>query len=120
MTANINQHVTLRYRRPLQRGRITHATLTAAFGVSTLVVIALLGFFYLQQVLHTASEGTDVHTLEAQLLELKQHQRELELEGANLRSLQTVEDHVQKLNLGPTSHVTYLTPTPDHVAAIIP
>lgn len=138
MTANITQYVIPRHRRslsgarlgyrgnarhlrgrlPLQSGRITHTTITAAFGVSTLVMLAVLGFFYLQQVLHTASEGTDIHALESQLIDLKQQRRELELEGAQLRSLQTVEEHVQKLNLAPTGHVTYLAPAPDHVAAL--
>lgn len=121
MTANISQHVISRrlsagYR--TQHGSITHTTVTAAFGVSTLALLAMLGFFYLQQVLHTASQGTDIHTLESQLLDLKQQQRQLELEGAQLRSLQTVEERVQKLNLAPVSHVTYLSQVPDHVAVL--
>lgn len=127
MTANIPQFVIPRSRGPVragrrklpsQSGRITHTTVTAAFGVSTLVMLAVLGFFYLQQVLHTASQGTDVHALESHLIDLKQQQRELELEGAQLRSLQSVEDRVQKLNLAPTGPVSYLAPTPDHVAIL--
>lgn len=118
MTAKISQHVVPRHSRSPQRGSITPTTLTAAFGVGTLVIIALLGFFYLQQVLHTASQGTDVHDLESKLIELKREQQRLELEGAQLRSLQTVEERVKKFNLAPTDRVTYLLPTPDHVAAL--
>ena len=137
MTANISQHVIPRLRhsqptgrqaryrrsaistrRSAQRGSITHTTVTAAFGISTLVVLAFLGFVYLQQVLHTASQGTDVHVLESQLIDLKQKQRELELQGAQLRSLQTVEEHVKELNLAPVNHVTYLNQSPNYVAAL--
>lgn len=121
MTANISQHVVPRprsYRARLQSGRITPTGITAALGVSTLVAITMLGFFYLQQVLHTASQGTDVHALESKLIDMKEKQRELELEGARLRSLQNVEEHVKKLHLAPADHVTYLNVSPDHVAAL--
>lgn len=123
MTAKISQHVIARHSHRAhraQRGSITHTTITATLGVGTLVVIALLGFFYLQQVLHTASQGTDVHALETKLIELTKKQRELELQGAQLRSLQTVEERVKKFNLAPTDHVSYLVPTPDHVALAQP
>ncbi len=121
MTANISQHITRRrygVRQKHQRGSITHTTITAAFGVSALTILAMLGFFYLQQVLRTASQGTDIHTLESQLIDVKQKQRQLELEGAQLRSLQTVEERVQKLNLAPVNHVSYLNQAPDHVASL--
>ncbi|MEK7556703.1 MAG: hypothetical protein AAB538_01880 [Patescibacteria group bacterium] len=105
--------------RSSQRGSINSSTLTLTFGVGTLVIITLLGFFYLQQVLHTASQGTDVHELESKLIELKREQQKLELEGAQLRSLQTVEERIKKFNLAPTDRVTYLLPVPDHVAALV-
>lgn len=118
MTAKISQNVTIRgrYNRRLQYGRITPGAITLTLGLTTLVMIATLSFFYLQQVLHTASQGSDARSLESQLIDVKQKQRELELEGAQLRSLQNVEQRVQKLNLAATEKVTYLVPTPDHVA----
>ena len=123
MTANIQQNVVPRNRRgqkinsaQLQRGNISHATITATFGLLTLVVLSMLGFFYLQQVLGTASQGTDIAELETRLIELKQRQRDLELKGAQLRSLQTVESRVQKLNLVTSNQVTYLSPVTGQVA----
>lgn len=134
MTAKISQHVVprsahrararylswrpVRSQRGLraQRGNTTPTAIGATVGVSTLIVLAILGFMYLQQVLHTASQGTDIHALETKLIELKQQQRELELEGAQLRSLQTVENHIQRLNLVPTERVSYLSETPEYVA----
>lgn len=118
MTAKISQHVTRRYSLP-QRGSSTPTAIGATVGVTTLIVLTALGFMYLQQVLHTASQGSDVHALETQLIELKQQQRELELEGANLRSLQTVEDRIQRLNLVSTERVTYLAASPEHVASAL-
>lgn len=101
-----------------QRGIITHGTIATATGLIALLFASLLGFLYLQQVLGTASQGTDIHALESKVVELRERQRALELEGAELRSLQTVEEQVQKLNLVKTGDVTYLTSQPDRVAAI--
>lgn len=94
-----------------QRGSVDHATLTITFGIVALVVVGLLGFFYLQQVMNTASQGTDMHELETQIVELREQQKELELEGAQLRSLQAVEGRVDQLNLVETDKVSYLAPT---------
>lgn len=118
MTAKISQHIVSRHARPPQRGHTTPTAIGATVGVSTLIVLTILGFMYLQQVLRTASQGTDIHALETKLIELKQQQRKLELEGAQLRSLQTVEERIQHLNLVPTEHISYLSKTPEHVAAL--
>lgn len=99
-----------------QRGSVNQATLTLAFSVIALITVAIFGFFYLQQVLGTASRGTDVQALESQIVELREQQRALELEGAQLRSIQAVEQRVQQLNLVATDRVAYLAPAPDKVA----
>lgn len=99
-----------------QQGSVENRTASVAFGVIALALVGLLGFFYLQQVVGTASQGTDVQSLETQIVELKEKQRQLELEGANLRSLQAVENRVNKLNLVPTDRVSYLAGQPDKVA----
>lgn len=99
-----------------QRGSVTHATMTLAFSVIALLTMAIFGFFYLQQVLGTASRGSDVQALESQIVELREQQRALELEGAQLRSLRSVEERVQQLNLVATDRVAYLAPAPDKVA----
>lgn len=100
-----------------QRGSVTQSTITVAFSVLALLTVAIFGFFYLQQVLGTASQGSDVQALESQLVELREHQRELELEGASLRSIQAVEQRVERLNLIATDRVAYLAPEPGKVAA---
>jgi len=101
-----------------QRGSVTQGTVTVAFSVLSLVILALLGFFYLQQIFSTASQGSDIQALESRLVELKERQRELELQGAELRSIQAVEDHVKELNLVSVGPVAYLADSPGHVAVV--
>lgn len=91
-----------------QRGSINHATVTLTVSLVGLICISLLGFFYLQQVLHTASTGSSVQSLEVKLDDLGERQRQLELEGAQLRSIKNVEDRVQQLNMVTTGRVAYL------------
>ncbi|MEX1997471.1 MAG: septum formation initiator family protein [Candidatus Andersenbacteria bacterium] len=101
-----------------QRGSVTQSTVTIAFTVMSFVLVALLGFFYLQQVFTTASQGSDVQVLESKIVELRERQKELELEGANLRSIQAVEQRVQKLNMVTVDEVAYLATQPDKVAVV--
>lgn len=101
-----------------QRGSVSSGTLTFSLGFIALAVVALLGFFYLQQVIGTTSQGTDIHAIESQIVELRDKQRSLELEGAELRSLQTIEQNVEQLNLIKTDKVTYLADTTERVALV--
>lgn len=104
--------------RPLGRqlGSIDHQTISLSLGLLALVTVALLGFFYLQQVVSTASQGGDISNLENQISQLKEHQHQLELQGAELRSIKTIENNVQKLNLVTTNKVSYLSDTSGSVA----
>lgn len=126
MTPKITQHVVPRNGRKLtafnvsSRGAIDHTTAALMLGLAAVTIVGMLGFFYLQQVVQTASQSTDVRQLEAKITDLKEQQRVIELEGAQLRSLKNVEEDTQKMNLVPTDKVSYLAPTfDDHVAFAI-
>ena len=99
-----------------QRGSVNNSTVTVAFAIVALVSVVLLGFLYLSQVFGTASQGTDIQELEQEVVELRERQRALELEGAELRSIQAVEDHIQELNLVVADQVAYLPAVSDRVA----
>lgn len=136
MTANITQNVIPRSRnslrvfsrlqlprmaklsraRSMQRGSVDHTTISMGVGVVALVLVGMLGFFYLRQVVDTASQGTNVQELEQQLGDLNDRQRQLELQGAQLRSLQNVEGKVKELNLVEADHVSYLANEDNRVA----
>lgn len=127
MTPKITQHVAVRNGSKLPlfsrstRGAIDHTTAALMLGLSAVTIVGMLGFFYLQQVVQTASQGTDVRQLEATLTDLKEKQRVIELEGAQLRSLRNIEEDTQKMNLVPTDKVSYLAPTfDDRVALALP
>lgn len=117
----IAQQVTPRHRsavaRYRQRGSITSTTITALMGIGVITSVAMLSFFYLNQVQDTATQGVDIHQLEARLIELRERQRSLELESAELRSIQAIERHGSKLNLVPVDRVTYLAPLPGRLTA---
>lgn len=126
MTSKITQHVVPRNGRNSlsfsknNRGAINHTMAAVMLGLAAVTMVGMLGFFYLQQVVHTASQNTDVRELEATMSDLKEKQRVIELEGARLRSLKNVEDDMEKMNLVPTETVSYLAPTLDeHVALVI-
>lgn len=118
MTANIQQHVLYRGHRR-QYGSVSQPTIAVTAGLLALVTLSVIGFFYLQQVFTTASQGSDIHALENKVLELKNNQKTLELEGAQLRSLQTIEQRVNDLHLVPSDTVSYLVTSPDKVATTL-
>lgn len=49
-----------------------------------------------------------MHALEAKIIEIREKNRQLELEGAELRSLKSVEERVQQLNLASAESIAYL------------
>ena len=120
MTVKIEQHVIPRGKRHsthyFQRGNVSHSTLTIGFAILSLVTTVVLGFLYLQQVFGTATHGSTIQSLEHTMLELKEQQKQLELEGAQLRSIQSVEERVEQLNLVSANNVGYLAPRQDRVA----
>lgn len=121
MTQNHYQHVVPRSHRPAsQRGSISSTTVTAVLGMLVIAAVAVLSFFYLGQVQDTASQGSDIQRLEARLIELRERQRALELQSAELRSIQAIERRVPELNLMPADHVSYLAPRRDAVVAQAP
>ena len=128
MVTNLEQHVISRHgrglRRPTnfrpafssQRGSATQSTITAALAILSLASVSMLGFFYLHQVFNTAAQGSSVEGLESHQLELNERIRELELEGAELRSIQVVEERVKDLDLVKADEVAYLVPLNQQVA----
>ncbi len=125
MTANIQQQVSPRRRTGLptgalgQVGSINRQTVTLGVSLLVLLSLSMLGFFYLQQVLETASQGSQISDLENHLMDLKTQQQSLELESAQLRSIQNIEGQLNTLNLVATDHVAYLS-LPEGQVALAP
>ncbi|MDA1169004.1 MAG: hypothetical protein O3A36_01545 [bacterium] len=125
MTPKIQQNVVSRNGNRVQsvsrsnRGAINHTTAALMLGFAAVTMVGALGFFYLQQVVHTASQSTDVRELESRITDLKEKQRVIELQGAQIRSLKNVENDVEKMNLVPTEKVSYLAPINDDRVAMV-
>lgn len=101
-----------------ERGSISSTTITLGLSISVILLVAGLSFFYLGQVLDTASQGIDIHDIEARISELKERQNTLELEGAHLRSIQAIEQKIPDLNLVKTNSVSYLNLPSEKVAVL--
>src|SRR5687768_9378906 len=82
-----------------QRGSINSTTVSITLGIIVIMAVTTLSFFYLSQVQNTASQGSDIQALEERMAELRERQRSLELEGAELRSIRTIEKNIPDLNL---------------------
>jgi hypothetical protein len=95
---------------------VSQPSLTLGFAILSIVSVMVLGFLYLQQVFGTAAHGSTIQSLELKMSELKERQKELELDGAGLRSIKSVEERVKELNLVSASKVGYLVPQPRRVA----
>jgi hypothetical protein len=118
----LNQHVVPRRRvnagtYSRQRGSINSTTVTMTLGIFVIMAVTFLSFFYLSQVQNTASQGSDIQALEERMAELRERQRSLELEGAELRSIRTIEKNIPNLNLVAAEKVSYLTQPGDRLSA---
>ena len=69
MTPKITQHVASRNGKKNRvftkssRGAIDHTTAALMLGLAAVSIVGMLGFFYLQQVVHTASQSTHMPAL---------------------------------------------------------
>ena len=101
-----------------ERGSISSTTITLGLSITVIIFVAGLSFLYLGQVLDTAEHGTDINDIEEHISELKERQHTLELEGANLRSIQAIEQKIPDLNLVKTDNVSYLNQVPERMAVL--
>ena len=120
MTPTITQQVVprhIRRRHAHQRGSIDSTTVSITLSIFVIIAVTILSFYYLSQVQDTASHGSDIQMLEEHMAELRERQRSLELEGAELRSIRAIEKNVPELNLVAADRVSYLTKPGERVAA---
>lgn len=82
-------------------------------GVFLLVLAVAGGFLYIREITSTASSGYDISALERRSEDLRAEESRLQLEAAELQSLKRIEERLPKLNLVPTSTITYTSPLLD-------
>lgn len=84
-------------------------------GLALILIVAGAGFLYIRQMVTTAAFGYDVTVLERRAEELRAQEAALQLETAELESLQRVEERLPKLNLVPVAGAMYTRPVSDSV-----
>lgn len=82
-------------------------------GLFLLVLAVIGGFLYIREITSTASSGYDISALERRSEELRAEESRMQLEVAELQSLQRIEERLPNLNLLPTGTITYTSPLLD-------
>lgn len=79
-------------------------------GLGILSIIVVAGFLYIFQVTSSAVGGYDTTSLEKQIVKLQDERRDLEMQAADLQSLQSIERGAKKLQLVASDKVLYTSP----------
>ncbi len=87
-----------------------------ALNILFIVVIVLLGTAYLVQINQTATSGFAMKDMNKQINELKEQHQKLELQVADLQSLQNIQDATERLQLVSHTKLEYVQPTDGMVA----
>lgn len=78
------------------------------FVVTTVSILALIGFLFLAQLFQTSTKGYEISALRDQVGELKEENKKLEIKAAELRSFENVNQSVEKFNMVKSNNVVYL------------
>jgi len=79
----------------------------------SLFLIALCGFFYLSQSNQVATSGIEIKKLEKKLDELKEEQKKVQFQKAELESLKNIEEKARQLNMLPAEKMIYIAGAKD-------
>jgi len=85
-------------KRTLTRSLSLGPVSTKVIGV---VLVALLALFYLAQSTQSATRNYAIQDLDDRKTELESNKEELTVEATRLKSLQTIQDKAEELNLEP-------------------
>jgi len=86
-------------------------------GLGILSVIIAAGFLYIFQITSSAVGGYDTTSLEKQITKLQDERRDLEMQVADLQSLQSIERGAKKLRLVASDKVLYTSPIGNNLVA---
>lgn len=83
--------------------------------IITMILICLLSLFYLAQLFDSSTKGYEMHELQKKVEELRELNRKLEIEVAELKSYKHIEEEAKKLNMVPSISVVYISRVGSHV-----
>lgn len=96
------------------RDRITCSP--TALNVIVIVLLIILGTAYLVQINQTATSGFAVKDMNQKISQLEEQHQKLELEIADLQSLQNIQSASDRLQLVSHTKLDYIQPTDGAVA----
>jgi cell division protein FtsL len=92
------------------------------YSMSTLNLVAMalilvMGALYLVQVNRATTKGYQIRDLEKKIQAVEDSNRKIELEVAELQSLDSIEERIDKLGMVPVDHIDYVK-TPGATVAL--
>lgn len=76
--------------------------------LTIVVLVCVLSLFFLVQVFQSSTTGYEVSDLQDQVGELKEQNKKLEIQAAELKSLQGVEGSVEEMNMVDVDNIVYV------------
>lgn len=77
--------------------------------IVTLILVCLLSLFYLAQLFDSSTKGYQMSDLEKKTEELREANRKLQVEAAELKSYRNIEEEARKLNMLPSASVVHIS-----------
>lgn len=81
---------------------------TKVLNLSILAAIIFFGFLYLFEVNALGTKGYQIRSMEQQIRQVQEDQKNLQLKVSDLQSITRIQQQAQSLNFVPTSNITYL------------
>lgn len=97
-------------------GRPKRISFDRWFPLTILTLLAVLTVAYVVELNVVSRRGFQVRTLDTRLQTLREENRKLNIQLAELQSMTGIEDRIAALGLVPTADVQYLTVGPEPVA----
>ncbi len=112
MNAYLKQKPTLRQKKQALQKLIV----SSSFRVGLIVMMILFGVLYVFQTNSVSTKGFEISDLERQIVELERENRKINVEIAEYRSMESIQNRITELNLVTVDSPEYLTPVGTAVA----
>ena len=100
--------LTLAFPTGLAKRKTKTSISTYRLNLSLVVSVFMLGITYLFVINSLGTKGYEIRKLEEQVRILEDDQKNLQIQAADLQSINTIMEETSKLNFVPTTNVTYV------------
>lgn len=92
----------------LSKTALGGVTKTQVINYMLLGAVIFLGFGYLFMVNSLGTKGYEIRRVEQKIANLEAEKNSLQLDASDLQSIDKIQSHAEKLNLVPSTNVTYI------------